>query len=126
MAIYVPPSTRRRRLVLLVAVGLVVGLLVGYLVGRATARGLDDALADVRNEGEAAAIAFQRIPIEYEQASTGAGGESATTITEAAFFTRTDPSGTVMPSRVSMLPTDCIVNCDDRESPVPSSPTTIP
>ena len=83
MAIYVPPSTRRRRLVALVAAGLVVGLLVGFLLGRSTASGVDDEIADVREQAEDAATALQRIPIEYEQALEGAGGESTETITEA-------------------------------------------
>lgn len=83
MAIYVPPSTRRRRLVVLAAAALVVGLLLGFGLGRATSSGVDDAVGDVREQAEGAAVALQRIPIEYSQASAGEGGESTATITEA-------------------------------------------
>jgi hypothetical protein len=83
VAIYVPPSRRRRHLVALVALGLLVGLLAGFAIGRATSSGVDDALATVRGQASDAAIALQRIPIEYSQAVTGSGGESTRTITEA-------------------------------------------
>lgn len=83
MAIYVPPSTRRRRLVLLVAVGLVVGLALGFALGRSTAEGIDDAVDATQAQAEDAAVALQRIPIEYEQATAGEGGESTETITRA-------------------------------------------
>jgi hypothetical protein len=53
------------------------------LAGRATSSGVDDALATVRGQASDAAIALQRIPIEYSQAVTGSGGESTRTITEA-------------------------------------------
>jgi hypothetical protein len=83
MAIYVPPSRRRRQLVLLVALGLVVGLVAGFAAGRASSSGIDDAVAKVRTQATDAAIALQRIPIEYSQAVSGSGGESTRTITEA-------------------------------------------
>jgi len=83
MAIYVPPSTRRRRLVLLVGAGLVVGLVLGFVLGRATSSGVDDAVGGVRDKATSAATALQRLPIEYEQAAAGTGGESTRTITEA-------------------------------------------
>ncbi len=83
MAIYVPPSTRRRRLVALVAAGLAVGLAIGFALGRGTSSGVDDALGDVRGQAEDAATALVRLPIEYEQALEGEGGESVRTIEEA-------------------------------------------
>jgi hypothetical protein len=90
MAIYVPPSTKRRRLVLLAAASLVVGLLVGFGLGRATSSGLDDALEAVRGDAQDAAVGLQRLPIEYEQAAAGEGGESTRTITEAIARARAD------------------------------------
>ena len=36
--------------------------------------GMDDAVADVQEQAEDAAVALQRIPIEYEQAVAGSGG----------------------------------------------------
>lgn len=83
MAIYIPPSTRRRRLVALVAAGVLVGAIAGFAIGRASSTGLDEALADVRDQAEEVAVSLQRIPIEYEQALDGTGRESAETITAA-------------------------------------------
>ena len=83
MAIYVPQGAKRRRLIMISAGALVLGLLVGYLVGRATAPSLDDAIVDVREQADVAATAFERLPIEYEQALVGEGGESPQTIADA-------------------------------------------
>jgi hypothetical protein len=83
VAIYVPPSTRRRRLVVMAAGTLVVGLAIGFGVGRATSSGVDDAVANVRSQAADAATALQRLPIEYEQAVADQGGESPQTITGA-------------------------------------------
>ncbi len=83
MALYVPAGARRKRLLLVGAVALVAGLLVGYVVGRATSPGLEDEVADVQDVALDAVAALRRIPIEYEQAVAGEGGESTETITEA-------------------------------------------
>jgi hypothetical protein len=83
MALYVPQSARRRRLVLTIAIGLVVGVLLGFLIGRATSENLDDAVASVESQAEDSATALERIPIEYEQAVAGEGGESTATIAGA-------------------------------------------
>jgi len=83
VAIYVPQGAKRRRLILISVGTLVLGLLVGFLVGRATAPSIDDAIADVREQADDAATAFERLPIEYEQALAGQGGESTQTITDA-------------------------------------------
>lgn len=83
MAIYVPDSTRRRRLVIIAAACLVVGLVVGLVLGRATASGVDDSVANVRDHAGDAITALQRLPIEYEQALAAEGGEDTATITGA-------------------------------------------
>jgi hypothetical protein len=83
MALYVPDGARRRRLAIAVAVGLAAGLLLGFVLGRSTADGLDDGVASVQEQAAEAATALERIPIEYEQALAGEGGESTTTITDA-------------------------------------------
>ena len=83
MALYVPAGARRKRLVLVGALALIAGLLVGFGVGRATSPGLEDEVTDVQNVALDAVAALRRIPIEYEQAVAGEGGESTDTITEA-------------------------------------------
>jgi hypothetical protein len=83
MALYVPAGARRRRLVLGMVLALVVGLGIGYVAGRATSPGLADEVTDVQDLARDAATALQRIPIEYEQALAGEGGESTSTITGA-------------------------------------------
>ena len=83
MALYVPAGARRRRVILALVGGVVVGLIVGYLVGRATSPDLADEVAEVQDLAVDATTALQRIPIEYEQAVAGEGGESTDTITGA-------------------------------------------
>jgi hypothetical protein len=83
VAIYVPPSTKRRRLVLLVAAGLLVGLLLGFAVGRTSAPDLHGKVDAVKEQAEGAAVGLQRLPIEYEQALGQTSGESMATISEA-------------------------------------------
>jgi hypothetical protein len=90
VAIYVPPSTKRRRLVLLVAAGLVVGLLVGFVLGRSTSSGLDDALDEVRGHATDAAVVLQRMTNGYVQAGSGDGGDSTRALTEAIDRARAD------------------------------------
>jgi len=83
MALYVPAGARRRRLVLIALAGLVIGGVVGFVGGRASAPGLEDEVAEVQELAVDAATSLQRIPIEYEQAVTGEGGESTETIISA-------------------------------------------
>ena len=82
MALYVPAGARRKRLVLVGALALIAGLLVGFGVGRATSPGLEDEVADVQDVALDATAALRRIPIEYEQAVAGEGGESTEPIPE--------------------------------------------
>ena len=85
MALYVPAGARRRRLVLGVVGGArSLGLVVGFLARAApSSPGLADDVADVQGLAVDATTALQRIPIEYEQAVAGEGGESTATITGA-------------------------------------------
>jgi hypothetical protein len=83
MALYVPAGARKRRLLLVGGLALVAGLLLGYLIGRATSPGLEDEVSDVQDLALDATAALRRIPIEYEQAVAGEGGESTDTITGA-------------------------------------------
>lgn len=62
---------------------LIVGLVAGGVFGRSTAHGVDDAVASVREHAQDAVTALQRLPIEYEQALAGEGGEDAGTIAGA-------------------------------------------
>ena len=90
MAIYVSSGARRRRLILIAAAGLVAGLAVGFGLGRATAPDLDDAINNARGHATEAATTLQRLPIEYQQAVAGRGGESSTTITDAVTRARAE------------------------------------
>jgi flavin-binding protein dodecin len=83
LAIYVPDSTRRRRVIVIAGACLIVGLVVGGALGRATSSGVADSVSRVRAQAQDAVTAFERLPIEYEQALAGTGGESTATITEA-------------------------------------------
>jgi hypothetical protein len=83
LAIYVPDSTRRRRVIAIAGACLILGLAVGGVLGRATSSGVDDSVKQVHARAEDAATALERLPIEYEQAVAGSGGESTATITDA-------------------------------------------
>jgi hypothetical protein len=71
MAVYVPPSRRRRRLVLTGVVALVVGLVTGLLVGRSSVTTTSERVAEVRAEADDIATRVQALTIEYEQALAG-------------------------------------------------------
>jgi hypothetical protein len=73
MAIYVPPSRRRRRLVLTGLVCLVVGVAAGLLVGRASVTTTSERIATVRTEANDIATRIGALTIEYEQALAGQG-----------------------------------------------------
>jgi hypothetical protein len=83
MALYVSDGARKRNLVLAAVGALVLGLVIGFVAGRATSTGLEEEVSAVQDEAIAAATGFQRLPIEYEQAVAGEGGESAATIDDA-------------------------------------------
>jgi hypothetical protein len=83
MALYVPAGARRRRLVLIGFAGLVGGLVVGYVLGRSSAETVADRIASVRETAVAATTTLERLPIEYEQAVAGEGGESTDSVRTA-------------------------------------------
>lgn len=83
MALYVSAGTRRRRLIVVGLAGLVLGLVVGVVIGRSLSQGVGARVDSVRSQAASAVSALERLPIEYEQALAGSGGETTATITEA-------------------------------------------
>jgi hypothetical protein len=73
MAIYVPPSRRRRRLVLTGLACLVIGVVAGLLVGRASVTTTSERISRVRTEADDIATRIEALTIEYEQALSGQG-----------------------------------------------------
>ncbi len=84
MALYLPASTRRRRLVLVAVAAAVVGLLLGWAVGRLTAPTVGDRVSSVRAEARRLDARLASLPLEYDKALAGgtdlagAGGPVAT------------------------------------------------
>jgi hypothetical protein len=74
MALYVPQSRRRRRLVMVATGTAVVGLVIGAGLGRLSAPTVDDRVADVRNEAKNTASSLQVISLHAEATTVGAGG----------------------------------------------------
>jgi hypothetical protein len=71
MAMYIPPTRRRRRLLLWIGASLVVGLVLGGILGRVTAPTVEDKVASVRDDAAAAIAQLQALPIEYEKQLSG-------------------------------------------------------
>jgi hypothetical protein len=74
MALYVPQSRRRRRLVLVATGTAIVGLVVGAGLGRLSAPTVDDRVQSVRNAAKDTASGLQVISLHAEVAAVGAGG----------------------------------------------------
>src|SRR5947208_1989912 len=72
MALYVPASRRRRNAALVAAATLIVGLVLGYLVGHSAAPSVSAEVSSVKTRAERTVEGLSRLPIEYEQALTGA------------------------------------------------------
>jgi hypothetical protein len=89
MAIYVPPSRRRRQLILVGIVALLVGAAVGTFVGRATAPSVIDKVRSSQERANQLAAALRVIAIHQEagtpslQASADAGADLALRRTES-------------------------------------------
>jgi hypothetical protein len=62
---------------------LLVGVLLGIVLGRTTAPGVDDAVGSSKSRGSSIASALSTLPLEYEQARAGAGGEDQARIESA-------------------------------------------
>jgi hypothetical protein len=80
LAIYVPPTRRRRSIIVAALAALVVGVAIGYLLGRSTAEDAGDIIARSHRRAADAVDAVQRLPIEYEQLGAE---ESPDTLNEA-------------------------------------------
>jgi hypothetical protein len=80
VALYVPPSRRRRRTVLLAGACIVAGLVVGAVLGRVTAPSIDDRVSDSQEQARqiAAALRVLSLHIRSGAASTESGGEAGT------------------------------------------------
>lgn len=90
MAIYVPPSRRRRQLMLVGAIALVVGALAGAFVGRSTSPSVSENVRATRQVAKELAAGLRVVAIHQEadtpslQASADAGAALALRRTESA------------------------------------------
>ena len=71
MAVYQPPSRRRRLSYGLAIAALVIGLLAGVGFGRLTAPTVDDKVDDARASARDLVAGLRVLPLEYEQAASG-------------------------------------------------------
>jgi hypothetical protein len=80
VALYVPPSRRRRRTVLLAGACIVAGLVVGGVLGRVTAPSVHDRVSDSQEQARqiAAGLRVLSLHIRSGAASTEADGEAGT------------------------------------------------
>jgi hypothetical protein len=80
VALYVPPSRRRRRTVLLAGACIVAGLVVGAVLGRVTAPSVDDRVSDSQEQARqiAAGLRVLSLHVRSGAASTEADGEAGT------------------------------------------------
>jgi hypothetical protein len=78
MALYIPASRRRRRVIIAAVVALLVGLLVGFLVTRLTTPSIDDQVSSKQRDAEQLIARLDGLKLEYQQAGqSGAGGADA-------------------------------------------------
>jgi len=73
MALYIPRRRRRRTAALIALATLVVGFTVGYLLGRQATPSVASSVRTTLDRADQLATELDRLPIEYEQAVTGAG-----------------------------------------------------
>jgi len=82
MALYIPASKRRRRVVVIAVVAVLAGLVIGLLIGRLTAGSVDDAVRSKQNAAEDVVARLDGLGLEYQQAV--GGGASASDAREGA------------------------------------------
>jgi hypothetical protein len=82
MAIYIPASRRRRRIVGIAVVAVVVGLLIGLLVGRLVRPSVDDEVHARQRDAQQLIARLDGLALEYAQ--TGASGQAATDAREGS------------------------------------------
>lgn len=80
MALYVPPSRRRRRTLVIAGTCVVAGLVVGVILGRVTTPSVADRVRDAQEQARqtAAGLRVLSLHIRSGAASTAADGEAGT------------------------------------------------
>ena len=73
MGLYTSPQTRRRRILVAAALGLLLGGTLGFTLGRMSSTTTAEQLASVRLQGTGAATRIEALTIEYEQAAAASG-----------------------------------------------------
>jgi hypothetical protein len=74
MALYVPSTRRRRRLIAVAVIAVVVGLALGLVIGRSTAPTVDDRVSSVRSDARDTAARLRVIAFHEQQGAASAGG----------------------------------------------------
>jgi len=83
VAVYMSASRQRRRTIAIAVAALVIGVGLGIVLGRVTANSVSDAVDASRSRGRDVAAALRTLPLEYEQARAGSGGETNAGIDDA-------------------------------------------
>lgn len=73
MALYMPASRRRRRLVLALLAAAVVGAVIGGFAGRGLAPSLRDRVDDVQEKAREASAELRAMPVNYEKERVASG-----------------------------------------------------
>ena len=68
MALYLPASARRRRLIVVAVVAVLVGLGLGWAIGRASAPTVADHVSSTRARAHELDARLQSLPFEYDKA----------------------------------------------------------
>jgi|GEM_PF-1485307 len=68
MALYMPASARRRRLIVVAVIAVLGGLILGWTLGRATAPTVADQVNSARAKAQQLDARLQSLPFEYDKA----------------------------------------------------------